>query len=162
MKTSPAGLALIQRFEGLHDGDTDTPLLEPMLDPVGIPTLGWGAIYGFGNRRVTMDHPAITMADADELLRHDLGRTERAVTRLVRVVIGQNHFDAVVSLTYNIGEGNLARSTLLKLLNARDFTGAAREFPKWRKSRGLVLRGLVLRRAEERKMFEGEAVAGQT
>lgn len=156
MKTSPAGIALVKRFEGLHDGDLDTPLLEPMLDPSGIPTLGWGATYGFDGDRVTMDHPAITLADADEMMRHDLLLSERAVERLIDVDIKQHHFDALVSFTYNVGQWNLTTSTLRKVLNGGDFDGAAEEFPKWRKSRGVILRGLVNRRAAERKMFEGQ------
>jgi GH24 family phage-related lysozyme (muramidase) len=63
-------------------------------------------------------------------------------------------FDALVSFCYNCGEGNLAKSTLLKKVNAGDFEGAALEFHKWNKGGGKVLPGLVRRRASESLLFQ--------
>ena len=69
----------------------------------------------------------------------------------------------MVSFTYNVGAGNLNKSTLLKKVNAGDFghwrkdkggTGAAAEFPKWNKANGKVLNGLTRRRASESLMFQ--------
>ncbi|MDP2640772.1 MAG: glycoside hydrolase family protein, partial [Betaproteobacteria bacterium] len=48
----------------------------------------------------------------------------------------------------------LAKSTLLKKLNAGDYSGAAAEFPKWNKAGGKVLKGLVARRAAEAELFQ--------
>jgi lysozyme len=63
-------------------------------------------------------------------------------------------FDALVSFTYNVGSGNLNKSTLLKKVNARDFEGAANEFHKWNKANGQVMNGLTRRRNSEALMFE--------
>jgi lysozyme len=153
VRISAEGVALVQRFEGKHDGDLSTPLLEPMRDPVGIPTLGWGSIYGLDRRRVTMEHRAITDEEATGLLRRDLRRAENAVTRLIKVALGQDQFDALVSFTYNVGSGNLLASTLRRMVNRGDFEGAEAEFPKWRKSKGVILAGLVRRRKAERRLF---------
>lgn len=60
---------------------------------------------------------------------------------------------ALASFTYNLGEGNLSKSTLLKKLNAKDYKGAAAEFPKWNKAGGRVLAGLVKRRKAEMELF---------
>ncbi len=54
----------------------------------------------------------------------------------VAVPLTQNQFDALVSLIYNIGEGNFASSTLLKMLNAGNYRGAADQFLVWDKSKG--------------------------
>jgi lysozyme len=54
---------------------------------------------------------------------------------------------------YNLGGGNLRRSTLLRLLNAGDYAGAAKEFDKWNMAGGKVLAGLVRRRQAETDMF---------
>jgi hypothetical protein len=61
----------------------------------------------------------------------------------------------LVSLCYNIGEGNLAKSTLLRKVNAKDFAGAAAEFKRWNKGGGKTLPGLTRRRASEALLFQG-------
>jgi len=55
--------------------------------------------------------------------------------------------------TYNCGERNLARSTLLKLVNAKRFDEAAEQFAPWNRGGGKVLRGLTRRRAAEAELF---------
>ena len=72
---------------------------------------------------------------------------------LLKVPINQNQFDALVSFSFNCGSGALKKSTLLRKLNARDFSGAANEFLKWNKSNGIILEGLVKRRKDERELF---------
>ena len=57
--------------------------------------------------------------------------------------------------TYNLGSANLGSSTLLKLLNVKDYAGAAEQFSRWNKAGGQVLAGLTKRRAAERAMFLG-------
>jgi hypothetical protein len=75
------------------------------------------------------------------------------VNRLVTVPLTQNQFDALVSFTYNLGEGALAESGLLRKLNAGDYAGAAPEFAKWVRAGGVILPGLVRRRAAEADLF---------
>ena len=65
----------------------------------------------------------------------------------------QNQFDALSSLVFNIGEGGFSSSTLLRLLNSKDYEGAANQFPRWNKQKGRVLNGLTKRRQEERQLF---------
>lgn len=145
MKTGQAGIDLIKKFEGLQ--------LKPYLCPAGIPTIGYGStLYPDGTRVKTTDKP-ITKDKAADILRATLGSYERAVNNLVKVPLTQNQFDALVSFTYNVGGVNLADSTLLKLLNKKDYAGAAKEFDKWTKAKGKVLPGLVVRRDDEQKLF---------
>lgn len=141
MKISSAGLELIQEFEGLRQ--------KAYLDAVGVPTIGFGHTNG-----VKMGQ-SITYAQAVDYLREDVEDAENAVDRLVKAPLSQNQFDALVSFTFNLGQGNLGKSTLLKKLNAGDYKGAADEFLKWNKAGGRTLHGLVRRREAERKMFLG-------
>ena len=140
MQISKAGLDLIKQFEGLY--------LKAYRCPAGVPTIGYGHTAG-----VAMGQ-TITQQQADDYLRRDVRQFERAVARLVSVPLTQGQFDALVSFAFNLGEGALAQSTLLRLLNAGDYAGAAAQFDRWNKAGGRVLPGLVRRRAAERALFE--------
>lgn len=140
MQISKAGLDLIKQFEGLY--------LKAYRCPAGVPTIGYGHTAG-----VAMGQ-TITQQQADDYLRRDVRQFERAVERQVSVPLTQGQFDALVSFAFNLGEGALAQSTLLRLLNAGDYAGAAAQFDRWNKAGGRVLPGLVRRRAAERALFE--------
>lgn len=140
-----AGLDIIKTFEGF------SPTVYE--DPVGIPTIGYGSTWTASGERVTLDHKPITEAQAEALLLREVRRAEGAVRRLIAWPLTANAFSALVSFTYNLGPGNLQRSSLRMKLNRGDLLGAADEFPKWRRAGGRVLRGLVRRRAAERALF---------
>ena len=160
---SQAGLNLIKSFEGIPDGDPTTVNIDPYLDPIGIWTIGWGHaisvrgqfLRGKENRKAARDlYPGgITLGQAEQLLRGDLIDTCRDVASLVRVRVSDNQFAALVSFCFNVGRGNVAKSTLLKKLNERDYATAAAEFGKWNKAGGKVLAGLTRRRAAEAELF---------
>ena len=95
----------------------------------------------------------ITAAEAELLLTVDLSRFEIGVSKLVKVFLNQNQFDALVCFSFNLGLGSLGGSTLLKKLNLGDYTGASLEFPKWTHAGGVILPGLVKRRAAEKALF---------
>lgn len=98
-----------------------------------------------------------TQAQSDEAFARDLQDEEACVNRHVNVALSQGQFDALVSFVHNVGCGNFATSSLLKKVNAQDFVGSCKEFPKWNKERvnGMlqVSAGLSNRRAAERAMF---------
>lgn len=144
MRISAEGLNLIKRHESL--------VLKAYKDPVGVWTIGYGHTTAAGSPVVTSGLQ-ITEKEADSILAQDVRMFETAVKKLVKVPLTQMQFDALVSFSFNLGEGALARSTLLRKLNAGDFTGAADEFPRWVHGQGKVLPGLVTRRAEERALF---------
>ena len=149
------GQKLIKFFEWLHDGDSSTALLEPMRDPVGIWTLGWGSIYGLDGRRVAANHRAITLGEADELFLRDIRRTEQRLLQLVQIDVSENEWAAITSFSYNVGTYNFKFSTLRSRLNRSDKKGAADEFPRWRLGGRpkRILHGLVRRRAMEKSLF---------
>lgn len=143
-KINTETLGLIKEFEGLE--------LSAYKDPVGIWTIGYGHTAAAG-----LPHPKagmkLTEKEATDLLLRDLTIYENAVRTQVKVPLNDNQYGSLVSFTYNVGPGNFAKSTLLKKLNAKDYTGAANEFAKWNKAKGKVLNGLTRRRAAEKKLF---------
>lgn len=144
MKTSDKGLILIKSFEGFRG--------RAYKCPAGVWTIG----YGHTGPEVKSGS-VITEWQGGELLKKDVARFEKAIDNVVKVPLNQNQFDALVSFVFNIGEGAFGKSTLLKLLNAKDYTGAAAQFPRWNKGGGKVLPGLVNRRAAERKLFDSKS-----
>ena len=143
MAINVASLNLIKSFEGCK--------LTAYLCPANVPTIGWGHTKTV--TKADVGKKTITQSEADALLLSDLVTYENAVKRLVKVPLSENQYGALVSFTYNLGQGNLANSTLLKKLNAKDYKGAADEFSKWTKVGGKTLNGLVRRRAAERALF---------
>lgn len=144
MKTSPAGIALIQKFEGF------SPTIYN--DAVGKPTIGYGHLIKKGESFTTL-----TEMQALAILYKDVVRAETAVTLLVKVPLTQGQFDALVSFVYNLGASDLKSSTLLKRLNAGDYTAAADNFQRWVFADNTKLSGLVNRRAAEWALFMGRA-----
>jgi lysozyme len=142
-KTSEVGKNLIKEFEGFR--------ATAYICPAGVVTVGYGTTRIKGN--AVQLGTTITTDEADVLLEEDLKKFEDAVNQNVRVEITQNQFDALVAFVYNVGAGNFKKSTLLKKINAEDFTVAADEFLKWNKAGGKVLKGLTRRRTAERELF---------
>ena len=144
MQTSQVGIDLISSFE-------DT-VLQAYDDGVGVWTIGIGTtVYPNGVKVKKGD--ACTLDQAKSYFAHDLKRFEASVNNLAKVPLSQNQFDALVSLTYNIGQTAFSKSTLLKKLNAKDYIGAADQFPQWNRGGGKVMKGLVRRREAERDLF---------
>lgn len=150
LQISPRGAALIQSFENCLEA-AGKGLFKPYYCPAGVLTIGWG--HTNDNGRKFKEGDVWTKGECDAEFRADMRRFEKAVQRRVKVALTQSQFDALVSFTYNCGEGNLARSGLLRKVNAKDFEGAADEFAKWNRGGGKVLRGLTRRRAAEAALF---------
>tara|TARA_Y100000034_G_scaffold135807_1_gene209241 strand:- start:1079 stop:1531 length:453 start_codon:yes stop_codon:yes gene_type:complete len=145
MKINEAGIEIIKEFEGFSSG--------VYLDPIGIPTIGFGSIWDANGNRVTADHPAITEEEATIFLKREVRHVESGIKRLIKAEITDNMFSALGSFAYNVGTGNLQRSTLRMKLNRGHYEDAANEFPKWRRAGGRILPGLVRRRKAERSLF---------
>lgn len=141
-----AGLDLVKEFEGLYQL-LPSGMVKAYLDPVRVPTIGWGHTEGVKMGDI------ITIQEAENYLSKDLKNFEAAVSKLVKVSLGDNEFSALVSFTFNLGIGALAQSTLLKHLNNDKRQQAANEFLRWVKAGGTVLPGLVRRREAEKKLF---------
>lgn len=140
LNTSPAGRAFIEEDEGV--------VLRAYHDVVGVLTIGYG-------HTGTDVHEGMvwTQQQADQALEHDLAVAERCVNTHVHVPLTQDQFDALISLTFNIGVGAFVHSTLLMLLNRRDYPGAANQFLQWDRAKGQIVPGLLRRRTAERTLF---------
>lgn len=136
LRTSDAGIALIKRFESF--------CATVYRCPAGKPTIGYGHVILPGEQ-----FGIITEAEAIELLRRDLAIAEAAVRRLITVPLTQSQFDALVSFTFNVGEGSLKKSTLRLRVNQGNWAQAKRELLRWVYADGKKLKGLVVRREAE-------------
>lgn len=146
MNISERGLNLIKEFEGFYP--------KPYLCPAKVPTIGYGTTYYPNGKRVTLQDRAITQYEATELLRANLKGYEHSVNSLVRKVINQNQYDALVCFTYNVGATNFEKSTLLKKININpDDLSIGNEFYKWIYAGGKALSGLKRRRKAEANLY---------
>lgn len=162
MKISQKGLdELIKPSEGYLDKQQDGSCKSYQC-PAGVWTIGWGSTEGVGpNMHWTRD-------EAEAGLRRELAKHELAVEKMVKVPLNQGQFDALVSLSYNIGSAAVAKSALIRHLNRGDYARAASHFADFKYSRvtgstairmkvkdgtKVVLPGLVTRRALEAQFF---------
>ena len=145
---------LIKRFEA----DDINKYLKAYIDPVGIPTIGYGSTYNYDAKRGVMLGDIITQQKAVEWLRKETKSIVPKIKALVKVPINQNQLDSLTSFVYNVGIGNFKNSTLLRLLNSgAPKSEVAAQFDRWNKGtvngEKVVLPGLVRRRSEEKALF---------
>ena len=114
-----------------------------------------GGIWTIGVGHTSDEHykvkpgATITKGLSRKLLSIDVKEAEVAVDKLVKVPLNENQRGALVSFTFNLGEGQLRVSTLLKKLNAGNYNAVPAELNKWVFDDGVKLNGLVRRRKAE-------------
>lgn len=143
-RISAAGLEHIKHFEGLK--------LKSYYCTSGVCTIGWGH-----TGPEVKPGMVITEEQAEQFLLRDLAAAEKAVSELVKVPLRQGQWDCLVDFAFNLGRVALAKSTLLKKLNARDYSGASEELMRWVHSGGQIIAGLQRRRLAARAMWEGRS-----
>lgn len=144
MQLSAEGLELIKQFEGFRS--------HAYIDVAGFATIG------YGHRIVPPESFAkgVTVSQAEVLLGRDVAAAERAVASLVEVPLTQGQLDALVDFCFNLGAGRLARSTLLRALNAGRYDAAAEQLLRWDLAGGVVNLGLKARREAELRLWKRE------
>ena len=171
MRTSDQGIELMHKFEGYRD--------KPYQCSAAMWTIGWGhVIYqdqiklpiiakeGYTGM-IRKDYPLRPEHNRtwakDELVKifkDDLVSFERGVLRLAPNLAGrQGAFDACVAFSFNVGLGNFQRSTIRMKIGREEWKEASEAFMSWTKAGGKELRGLVLRRTAERKLFDESIVS---
>ncbi len=159
MKVSKEAIEGIKKDEGVRT--------KPYRCPALLWTVGVGHVIDPNHIRVKLDERkniplppewdrVLSMAEVDAILAADLATFERGVLRLCPGGLTQGRFDALVSFSFNVGLGNLQRSTIRMKHNRGDFEGAAEGFMAWTKAGGKELPGLVKRRKHERALYESE------
>ena len=137
MRLSAAGLELIKQAEGFRGNR--------YMDVAGFTTIGYG--HKLSAQESFVD--GIDRQEAEYLLRRDVRTAEEAVARLVKVPLTQGQFDALVDFVFNLGAGRLAGSSLLKQLNAGQFSDAAGQLLLWDHCGSRENAGLKSRREAE-------------
>jgi len=144
---------LCKRFEGFRPS--------PYLCPAGVPTIGYGSTYYTDGRKVLLSDSSITEEKAEALLLGELENNYapsviKLCPGLLPYAILHNDWRklcAIVDFAYNLGAGNLEKSTLRLKINAQDWEGAKSELMKWVRGGGKVLPGLVARRKAEAELL---------
>lgn len=99
----------------------------------------------------------ITPDQSAALFEKDVSRIDSTISKAIKVPLTVNQKAAVLSIAFNNGAEAIAASTLVKKLNAGDFTGAAAEFARWnivtQDGRKVVSPALAARRGRERDLF---------
>ena len=159
MKVSKDAIEGIKKDEGVR--------LRPYRCPALLWTVGVGHVIDPNHIRVKLDERkglaipdgwdrTLTMDEVNDILAKDLITFERGVLRLCPEGLTQGRFDALGSFSFNVGLGNLQRSTIRMKHNRGDFEGAAESFMQWTKAGGKELPGLVKRRKHERALYLSE------
>lgn len=131
---------LLKKIEGCK--------LKAYLCPAGVWTIGYGHTKGVKEGDVW------TKDQAEEALKKDIPEYMSSVLKSCPSLADYpNRLAACTSLTYNIGPGNFASSTVARYIRRGEYQAAADAFGRWVFSKGQKLQGLVNRRAAERKIF---------
>lgn len=134
---------LIKKYEGFRP--------QSYQDSVGVWTIGYGTTRI--NGQPVKQGMTITQDQALQLVQQEVNKLWSQIESIVKVPINDNQMNALVDFAYNLGFNALKTSTLMKKLNAGNFTGAANEFTRWVYAGGKVLPGLVKRREAEKQLF---------
>ena len=156
MKVSARTIDMIKHHEGVR--------VRPYRCPALLWTVGVGHVIDPKHIGVKLEERknlpipdgwdrTLGMAEVDQILSDDLAAFERGVLRLCPADLTQSRFDAFVSFAFNVGLGNLQRSSIRMKHNRGDYEGAAEAFMQWTKAGGRELPGLVKRRKDERALY---------
>ena len=149
MNVSKAGIALIKHHEGVRS--------RPYRCPANLWTVGVGHLIGDGKLLPNSYNRTFTAKEIDGLLKSDLRRFELGVHKMLpNVPLRQCEFDCLVSFAFNLGLGTFQRSTLRQALLRGDKTAAMESLLKYCRAGGKILRGLQIRRLDEKALFEGK------
>ena len=149
-------IEMIKHHEGVR--------VKPYQCPALIWTVGVGHVIDQSHIKVKLEerkalpipdgwNRTLSMGEVDEMLAKDLGSFEAGVRRLCPDGLTPGRLGAMTSFAFNVGLGNLQRSTLRMKHNRGDYDGAAEAFLDWTKAGGKVLKGLVTRRNDERALY---------
>jgi lysozyme len=155
---SEKAFLMLKKHEGVRN--------KPYRCPAALWTIGVGHVLypEQGNLKMAdrLNYPLkiedfriFSKEEVDAILKDDLNRFVRGVSRYCPVIASQGQLDALVSFAFNVGLGALQRSTLRQKHNRGDYEGAANEFLKYTKGGGKVLPGLVKRRNDEKALYLG-------
>jgi len=149
VNVSKAAIALIKHHEGVRS--------RPYRCPANLWTVGVGHLIGNGKLLPDSYNRTFSAEEIDEILKSDLRRFELGVHKMLpNVPLRQHEFDALVSFCFNLGLGCFQRSTLRQALLRGNKKAAMESLVKYCRAGGKILRGLQIRRLDEKALFEGK------
>ena len=149
MKVSDKLIKLLRHHEGVRN--------KPYQCPAKLWTVGIGHLIGDGKTLPPEWNKTFTNEEIDAILKRDLNRFELGVHKMLpNVPLRQHEFDALVSFCFNLGLGCFQRSTIRQALLRNDKTQAMESLVKYCRAGGKILRGLQIRRLDEKALFEGK------
>lgn len=143
MNVSQNGINLIKKYEGFR--------ADAYQDGGGVWTVGYGTTFLNGRKVQKGDH--LDEPAASEVMITTANEYLQTVSKFLKVALDQNKIDAIACFIYNLGCEQFEASTLLRMINSGDYSGAADQFSRWIYDNGKVVQGLVRRRAAERALF---------
>lgn len=172
---SKRAIELIESFELMR-----LKAYQGAADRAGVWTIGYGHVIT-GHEVPDLFRPGQQMRDvvitkdrAEALLVEDLGKAASGVTMRLNpdmaAKLNDDQYGALVSLTFNIGVGNFAISSVRKTINVGDINSAAEAFRSFVSVRKIVENledgtkesklvptpGLIRRRAAEKALYKSE------
>lgn len=132
---------LCRTFEGFS--------AKPYLDPVGIPTQGYGSTHRSDGTPIYLTDQPISQPIGMAWLMDGLEHLVAPVLALCPGIDTDERLGAVLSWSYNLGTRRLRASTMRARINDQDWPGAKIEMQRWTRAGGRILHGLVFRRAVE-------------
>ena len=101
------------------------------------PTHGWSVpTIGFGTTHGVRQGDRTDPVSAVQRAMRDVEQFEGAIRQCVHVPLSQIEYDVYVDMAYNIGAAGFCRSTMVRRLNAGNYTGACDAILMWRFSAG--------------------------
>lgn len=138
MTTSYDGVQFIKKFEGFSKVAYKCP--------AGVWTIGYGHTDEVTKGMI------IDIEKATSYLLSDIEKCEYSLDRVCsenQLSLTQNQYDALISFTFNCGEGNLR-----KLVKNRSVEEIGDALKLYNKANGVTIPGLVNRRHEEELLFK--------
>ena len=142
-------LSIAKPFEGFEPN--------PYPDPGsgGEPwAIGFGSTLDASDKPVTPQTPAISYNDACDLAMRDMYRAFQRIESDIAASMTIHEVAAIMDFIYNVGAGNFKNSTLLRLINNKQYAMAAEQFERWDEAGGKVMAGLLRRRLAEHAVFD--------
>nr|WP_288668288.1 lysozyme [uncultured Haemophilus sp.]DAJ36059.1 MAG TPA: lysozyme [Caudoviricetes sp.]DAK32613.1 MAG TPA: lysozyme [Caudoviricetes sp.] len=145
IRTSEKGLLLIGNAEGC--------MQKPYQCPADVLTVGIGttdAVEKINRNKI------YTLQEVAELYTKGIKQAEKCVNTYANgQAMPQGAFDALVSITFNAGCGNLKNSTLFKMARKGYSKAMCGQFERWIYANGVPLKGLIERRQKEKALCLG-------
>lgn len=134
-------------FVAVHEG----VITFKYADPVSVPTV----CAGETDRSVVSYKARFTRDECIAMLGASLYRHALELDKCVKVPMKDHEAAALLSIAYNVGTGAMCKSTMVAQINSgKPASVWCQQFDRWVYAKGIKLRGLVNRRAQERHMCE--------